>query len=702
MIPIILDFETRSAIDLTQQGTSVYARDPSTRALCLGYQIGLEGTTYVKPYLNSSSAPPVRLMQALQKPDAILVAHNALFERAVWQHVMHWPVEPAERWYCTSNLAGLHNLPQALGELTRYLWPTDAEAQKDLEGKRLINLLSKPQRGGIYNNDPTLLAQLYAYCAQDVKVTAKVWDKLPMATTLERQIQVADIRANELGYQVDRDFCEAAEAIDTELQNLVIAECVQRTGLRPTQTTKLKQWLADRNYVLPDMSRQTIEQARLNYPTWPQYIRRVLELRIAGSRGSTQKFRSLLRHCTPEFPRVTHHTRYAAGNTGRWIARGAQIHNFRSRNLISYDLPGIKHQVMTNTLPKDTDIRNYVGGAVRAAIIAKPGYHLALGDYSGMENRMLMYLAGEERQLKLIRQGMDVYRDLATRVFGIPDPAAIDPWQRQICKHMVLGLGFGMGATAFFTNLKFKFQVDLNRDICQAIVGDELSDLTHTYARRLTDNPRLRAYITSEVCLDNQPLTGKILMGLVTTRHLVKVFRGGFADLSIWWKLLESTVQALLDSPVGTVVDLGRSGCCHRAKSAIVFILPSGRSMYYWKPGYRSTRDPVSGERRQELVYQQATGGRIKTLNGYGARFGANLVQGQSRDIMAIAFRDLSNSLNYQPIVTVHDEIISETLDPDPTHYESRILASANDHAWIQPIPIKVDADISPCWLSKG
>ena len=68
-------------------------------------------------------------------------------------------------------------------------------------------------------------------------------------------------------------------------------------------------WLAERGCELPDMSRQTIEAKlagdsgsdRLN-------IRRILELRVAGARGSTQKFQSLLKHSTPELPRITHHT----------------------------------------------------------------------------------------------------------------------------------------------------------------------------------------------------------------------------------------------------------------------------------------------------------------------------------------------------------------------------------------------------------
>ena len=695
MRPLIIDFETRSEIDLTKRGVTVYVRHPSTQVICTGYQI--DGQTFVTPGARMAE----RIRDALADPTVVLVAHNALFERAIWTHVLRWPEQDPSRWYCTSNIAGLYNLPQSLGALTEYLWPKNADAQKDKRGKQLINLLSKPDRKtGEFNEDPDLLREMYEYCAQDVKVTARLFELLPAVPPGERRIQIADIVANERGYEVDRAFCTAAADIDSSLQRQVVLDCERLTGLRPTQTAKLRAWLADNGCDLPDMSRQTIESRLASLDDG--IIKRVVELRIAGARGSTQKFQSLLTFSLPEFPRITHHTKYAAGNTARWIARGAQIHNFRSRNLISYDLPGIKKEVMTNTLPTNVDIRNYVGGAVRAAIIAAPGRHLALGDYSGMENRMLMYLSGETRQLDLIRKGLDVYRDLATRVFGIPDPAKIDPWQRQICKHMVLGLGFGMGALAFFVNLKFKFQVDLTYGICEAIVGADLDARTDEYLERLKANKLYRRHVQDTVCLDRLPLTRKIITGLVTTAYLVRLFRSDFADMSNTQSLIETSFTELMGSRPGASVDIPRAGLMERRRHAIVFHLPSGRPMYYWRPRLRPTKDKITGEWTQELVYDQATGGRMKTLNGYGARFLANFVQGISRDIMAEAFADLSESYAYDPVVTVHDEIISETDNDDPRDYEQAILDSAKAREWVRPIPLKVDADISPCWLSKG
>ena len=701
MKPLIIDFETRSRVDLTRRGATVYARDPSTQVICIGYQ--WQGKTAVRTW--PRGMPPV-VRQALQDPDCVIVAHNALFERAIWTHVLQWPEEPPYRWYCTSNAAGLYNLPQSLGHLTAYMWPTDVDSQKDSRGRQLIQLLSKPQSNtGEFRTDPDLLQEMYAYCAQDVKVTARVFQSLPPAPPQERRIQIADVHANERGYQVDRPFCKKAISIDAAIQRRLTEDCIELTGLKPTQGAKLQAWLADHGCHLPDMKRQTIEARLADTP--PGLIKTVLGLRVAGARGSTQKFEGLLRQSTDQLPRITHHTSYAAGNTARWIARGAQIHNFRSRNLISYDLPGIKREVMTDTLPKDVDIRNYIGGAVRASIIAAPGKVLALGDYSGMENRMLMYLAGEERQLDLIRNGLDVYRDLATRVFGIPNPDDIDPWQRQICKHMVLGLGFGMGALAFFVNLKFKFQVDLVYDICRAIVGPSIDNDTTLYIDRLRDSKRLYDYTTQQVCLDGGKLTRKIVYGLVTTTHLVRLFRNDFDAMSQWWRLLNNSFRELMDSRVGASVKIPRACTMHRQKTSIVFELPSGRPMYYWKPRFRGTTDPITGENTTELVYEQATGWRMKLLKGYGARMGANLVQGISRDIMAIAFADLDEAFGWDPIVTVHDEIISETDDVLPheelqTAYERAIMRSAQAHPWSAAIPLKVDADISPCWLSKG
>ena len=701
MKPLIIDFETRSLIDLPRQGTTVYARDPSTKVLCLGYQ--WEGRTFVipRPHPGRKNMPP-RIREALAAPDTVLVAHNALFDKAIWEHVLQWTTVPLDGWWCTSSIAGLYNLPQELGALTETLWPKSVDKQKDLRGKQLIQLLSKPISGTTtFRDDPELLQEMYAYCAQDVKVTARAWSILPRPPSFERRIQIADMAANERGYEVDRAFCEKAVAIDSKIQQRVVAACEDITGLRPTQTAKLKDWLAAKDMILPNMSRQTIE-TRLAGGVDDKVIRKVLELRIAGARGSTHKFEGLMRFCTSTQPRITHHTRYAAGNTQRWIARGAQIHNFRSRNLISYDLPGIKREVMTDTLPTDVDVRNYIGGAVRAAIIAKPGMKLALGDYSGMENRMLMYLSGEEQQLQLIRTGLDVYRDLATRVFGIPDPARIDPWQRQICKHMVLGLGFGMGHYAFFVNLKFHFQVDLSYRVCKAIVGDELDRLTDDYITNLRDDKRLMQYTYSQVCLDNQPLTRKHIHGLVTTQYLVRLFRGDFNAMSTWWATLDGSFKDLMDSRTGASIHVPPAGTMHRVKRAIVFELPSGRPMYYWHPRYRRGKDPITDKATSELVYDQATGGRMKTLKGYGARFGANFVQAISRDIMADAFADLHETDDWRPTFTCHDEIVSETENDDGEAYEQFILASAAARPWSAAIPLKVDADISDCWLSKG
>ena len=157
-----------------------------------------------------------------------------------------------------------------------------------------------------------------------------------------------------------------------------------------------------------------------------------------------------------------------------------------------------------------------------------------------------------------------------------------------------------------------------------------------------------------------------------------------------------------MDAPSGTTIALEPACHMHRRKTSIIFELPSGRPMYYWNPRFRNTKDPVTDEWSRELVYDQATGGSMKQLNGYGARFGANLVQGISRDVMADAFADLSDHEEYDPIVTVHDEIISETENTDTTAYSDAIMASAAARSWVRPIPLKVDADISPCWLSKG
>jgi len=82
---VILDFETRSPVDLKKCGSSVYARDLRTDVLCLAYKIDDRPVELWKP---SGLGDPHLLFEAIRERH-IFYPHNAGFERQIWFHICH-------------------------------------------------------------------------------------------------------------------------------------------------------------------------------------------------------------------------------------------------------------------------------------------------------------------------------------------------------------------------------------------------------------------------------------------------------------------------------------------------------------------------------------------------------------------------------------------------------------------------------------
>ena len=174
-----IDFETRSKIDLTEQGLDVYANDPSTEVLCIAFGTSLENVMVARP---DSPNRGLLLDGGLLKHVADggkIQAWNALFEYAIWNCVCvpkyGWPPLKLNQCIDSMAVAAANNMPQALGDCSIFL---NSEHQKDTNGARLIQKLCKPQKDGQFNNDPELMSQLFDYCQQDVRTEMAIVSKL--------------------------------------------------------------------------------------------------------------------------------------------------------------------------------------------------------------------------------------------------------------------------------------------------------------------------------------------------------------------------------------------------------------------------------------------------------------------------------------------------------------------------------------------
>ena len=102
------------------------------------------------------------------------------------------------------------------------------------------------------------------------------------------------------------------------------------------------------------------------------------------------------------------------------------------------------------------------GGTLRDAIYAQEGELLGVSDLAQIEARITLWLGmqitgpdGEEaKALEVMRNGGDIYGWFGSKIYGYPINKKDTPFERQVAKSAVLGLGFGMGAARFIEYCK--------------------------------------------------------------------------------------------------------------------------------------------------------------------------------------------------------------------------------------------------------
>ncbi len=92
-------------------------------------------------------------------------------------------------------------------------------------------------------------------------------------------------------------------------------------------------------------------------------------------------------------------------------------------------------------------IKTELGRAIRHAFVATPGMELVSFDYSQIELRIAAFLSEDEALVDIFRQGRDVHREVAMRVFGVASDE-VTYEQRRRAKVINFGILYGMGVNA--------------------------------------------------------------------------------------------------------------------------------------------------------------------------------------------------------------------------------------------------------------
>lgn len=437
----VLDFETRSLCDLKRAGAYRYALDPSTVILCLAWGAPGEDTELWWP-----GEPFPAPLRAAAEAGGPFHAHNAVFERLIWNHVLRQyeptlPELPPAAWECSMARAAAAGWPLGLKLLGDAM---GLDVRKDARGTLLINACSnaaKPWPAQV------MLDSLGDYCLQDVRTETEALLRTPALSAPERRVWLLDQTINDRGVRIDTESLAAMQGMlrvaDKEAAER-LNEITRGSVDKPTKAAALRDWCEAQGVTLPDLRKETVEAA-LQRPLPPQ-VAEALRIRIDAGGAAVKKLRAF-EDCVGFDGRARGLLQYHAAGTGRWGGRLIQPQNF-PRPTEKVD-PGI---FLTHTADQIAAIHggvySAVSNALRGLIWAAPGHTIRRADLNAIEARALLWLAGHEDAVAVLRAGC-IYCEMATTIYGRRIVKGVDDLERFVGKVTVLGCGYQMGATRF-------------------------------------------------------------------------------------------------------------------------------------------------------------------------------------------------------------------------------------------------------------
>ena len=647
------DFETTSRGSLPQIGAHKYARLPTTRILCFAYALEEDKPVVWFPTLQPA---PDNLIEAARAPDLEFRAWNAAFEFNIWNAVAikhGLPPLGIERFHCTMAQALVWGVPPRLEQAAIALC---TNIEKDKEGAKLMRKMMRPRPhkdGSVTwwdQDEPELLWRLGEYCAQDVRAERAIGHRLRPMPAEERRLWVLDQRMNHRGLKVDT-------VAVTKMQTVVDGELV-RIGLglagltdgritSPTQTARLLAYLKAEGVEIDSLDKRVIPLV-LKDELDPRH-REIQKLYGQGAKSSTAKLRSMVSYLDHD-GRIRNLVQYGgAMRTLRWAGRGPQIQNYPrpskeidARVAIEHIIWGVDADTLDFAHGNPMDV---VSQCLRGAYVPAAGHAFAVCDYSGIEARVVAWLAGQEDALDVFRTGADIYRKAANDVGST---------SRDLGKLLVLSCGFGAGPRRV------------------AIIAQ---------------NPPYFIELSKEEAIKN-------VYGWRNANHHIR---------SLWYEV-DDIIRMVLKSHVNdrwiwtsARKVAFRMATDDRLSGSLLMRLPSGRKIVYRNASIDEIINDPDGAAWVEPVIRYDGLDWTKKwtrIRSWGGKFVENMTQAVARDLLAGAVLQLDND-DDDLLTTIHDEIIAEPLQARADARLKEMKAVMGEApAWAYGLPLKAEGSV--------
>ena len=635
-----LDFETRSRCDLSAKGVYNYAQDASTDVLCMSYAFDDDEVV--------TWTPDQPFPDAVRHHKGAIFAHNAAFERLIFWYVLQINFDLTQ-FYCTATQARANCLPGSLEDVGRAI---SSNMRKDHRGSQLIRALSIPRADGSFNDSPELMAEMIAYCEQDVRAMREISKAMRPLSDQELADYHTNERINDRGVLLDLPLAHAAiryASVELEEIETLVADLTQGE-IQSVRSPRMKQWVMDRvgpqalkmmevykdgekKYSIDKSIRANLLAfAEENPDEIPATVADVIQCADDLWASSVAKFSRLASLADEDDHRVRGAFVFAGGSaTGRASSYGAQVHNFTRK--CADDPEAVRHAMVRghSITPRfGKRVTDVLKGMLRPALIPAPGKQFVAADWSAVEARVTAWASADpqaDEVLQVFRDGRDIYKREAAGIYRVPEDS-VDKEQRQIGKVAILSLGFGGAVGAF------------------SAMG--------------------RAY--------------GVYMEESDSRRIVDAWRRANAWAVRYWDKLENAYTRALRNP-GREFTAGR-----------VTYLYDGRHLWYALPSGRILCYPFAKFEGDEITYVKAAWKpaadatewpRARLWRGLACE---NITQAVANDLLRHALRQLDDV-----VLHVHDEIVLETADPDAPNTLQQVMCTPPD--WAAGLPLSAEVE---------
>lgn len=623
MNKLYIDIETYSDVDLKKHGLSRYLESDEHQILMAAYALNDDPVQVL-------FGEDVLKLPGLLEETIWKVAHNAPFEILNFAKELGYGFEETVRfshfWDDTEAKGAQQGYPKALADMAKAVGATD----KDSSGTLLINWFCKPDRNGgrrLPEDHPEKWADFIKYAVQDVETMREIDKKLDWWQEGERETWLLDFKINLRGLAIDTELVDAALAASDKVQRASLLELFELTLLdNPNSVAQLGEWLRENGSPLPDMRAKTVREALGG--ELPPEVRRALELRQMTSLSSVKKFEAADLRVSSD-GRLRNSLAYFGAHTGRWAGRGMQLQNL-PRGTDGFDADAVADR-LKKTLEADPE---ELKSLVRGSIIGP----FSVVDYSGIEARVLAWLAGESWVTEYFAE-FDREKEAAETLTGDSRSAALQ----------------ALRAKDFYNTTAARMGPEF--------VGDrdagKVAALALGYQGWINALKQMGWRDTDE-----------------KARVVALAWRAANPNIVKYWAAVEA---AMVNSVYGPQI-VGKVNFASNGEDVRV-LLPSGRKLYYRKL-------QVTGEGRSRRITFFDPTKKIR-VDTYGGKLVENITQAVARDLLRDAMLRLETE-GFSLVSHVHDEVIVDNPGNEDNVHEIEKLMADNP-LWASGLPLAAE-----------